>query len=59
MNKTWYNVNINNSRVEQFTTFEEAQKYLEDFKSKCYITKSVYEYSDTDAYEVSETNMLY
>ena len=39
--KVWYNVNVNDSRVEQFETLEEAQAYLEK-QIKPYITKSLY-----------------
>ena len=44
--KILYNVNINDSRVEQFETLEDAQEYLANL-TKPYITKSVYKY-DTE-----------
>ena len=53
MKKTWYNVNINDSRVEQFETLEQAQEYLNN-QIKPYITKSIYEY-DTECDEWFET----
>lgn len=43
--KTLYNVNINNSRVEQFETLEQAQDYINK-QIKPYITKSIYEYDN-------------
>ena len=41
--RTYYNVNINDSRVEQFETLEEAQEYISNLM-KPYITKSTYVY---------------
>ena len=57
--KTWYNVNIDGFRVDQFNTVEEAQKYIDDFKSRCYITKSVYVYDEDciEWNEISEKNL--
>lgn len=54
--KIWYNVNINDSRVEQFETLEQAQDYINK-QVKPYITKSTYEYDDECEYwnEISET----
>lgn len=40
-----YNVNINNSRIEQFETLGQAQDYISK-QVKPYITKSTYEYDD-------------
>jgi hypothetical protein len=59
MEKTWYNVNINGARVEQFNTVEEAQQYIDDFKSRCYITKSIYSYDEAcvEWNEISEKSL--
>ena len=43
--KIWYNVNVNDSRIEQFETLEQAQDYINK-QVKPYITKSMYEYDD-------------
>ena len=56
MKKTWYNVNVNDSRVEQFETLEEAQEYLNN-QIKPYITKSIYEY-DKECDEWFETSEM-
>lgn len=54
--KTWYNVNVNDSRIEQFETLEEAQDYINK-RLKPYITKSIYEYdNECECWdEISET----
>lgn len=54
--KTWYNVNVNGSRVEQFETLEQAQDYINK-QVKPYITKSTYEHNDECECwdEISET----
>ena len=54
--RIWYNVNVNDSRIEQFETLEQAQDYINK-QIKPYITKSTYEYSDECEfwYEISET----
>ena len=43
--KIWYNVNVNDTRVEQFETLEQAQDYINK-QIKPYITKSTYEYDN-------------
>ena len=59
MERTWYNVNIDGTRVDQFGTIEEAQQYIDDFKSRCYITKTLYVYDEdcTEWYEINEKNL--
>ena len=58
MEKTWYNVNVNGYRVEQFETLEQAQEYLNK-QIKPFITKSIYKYDNEcdEWYETTETGI--
>lgn len=43
--KIWYNVNANDTRLEQFETLKQAQAYINKQLKLC-ITKSTYEYDE-------------
>lgn len=59
MKKIFYNVNINDTRVEQFETLEQAYEYAKSKHTIPFLTKSVYEtVEDSDiSEEISEHNI--
>ena len=58
-NKILYNLNINNERIEQFSTLKEAKEFLEKHPISIYFTKSLYTYDkECDCWdEVSESHV--